>query len=102
MNLYMHRAMRKPTVCICENKGADQLRNYCEADQRLCYSYTNSTIPLLVQPLAIFCNCTAWFVLDLFENHIVVFFHEATHDYVMHFNNANVPTVWFSLSYFLM
>ena len=23
--------MRKPTICICENKGADQLRSNCEA-----------------------------------------------------------------------
>ena len=26
--------MGKPTVCIGENKGADQLRSNCEADQR--------------------------------------------------------------------
>ena len=30
-----------------ENKGADQLRSNCEADQRLCFRYTESTIPLL-------------------------------------------------------
>ena len=28
---------RKPTICICENKGADQLRG---ADQHLCFCYT--------------------------------------------------------------
>ena len=28
--------MGKPTICIGENKGADQLRSNCEADQRLC------------------------------------------------------------------
>ena len=39
--------MRKPAFCICENKDADQLRGNCEADQRLCFSYTDSTIPLL-------------------------------------------------------
>ena len=27
--------------------GADQLRSYCEADRRLCFHYTNGTIPLL-------------------------------------------------------
>ena len=32
---------------ICESKGADQLRSHCEADQRLCFLYTDSTIPLL-------------------------------------------------------
>ena len=41
------RVMRKPTFCICENKDADQLRGNREADQRLCFRYTDSTIPLL-------------------------------------------------------
>ena len=39
--------MRKPDFCICENKDADQLRGNCEADQRLCFRYIESTIPLL-------------------------------------------------------
>ena len=39
--------MRKPFFCICENKDADQLRGNREADQRLCFRYTDSTIPLL-------------------------------------------------------
>ena len=30
-----------------ENKGADQLRGNREADQRLCFRYTDSIIPLL-------------------------------------------------------
>ena len=38
--------MGKPTICIGENKGADQLRSNCEADQRLCFRYMDSTIPL--------------------------------------------------------
>ena len=38
--------MRNPTFCICENKDADQLRGYREADQRLCFHYIDSTIPL--------------------------------------------------------
>ena len=65
--------MRKPAFSICENKDADQLRGNREADQRLCFRYTDSTIPLLpksenFQPLAIFCDCTAWFVSDLVGN----------------------------------
>ena len=40
--------MGKPTICICENKNADQLRGNREADQRLCFRYTDSTIPLLL------------------------------------------------------
>ena len=67
--------MGKPTICIGENKGADQLRGNREADQRLCFRYSDSrpTVPLLLKPLAIFCSCTARFVLDLFGNHIVGF-----------------------------
>ena len=39
--------MRKLALCICENKDADQLRGNREADQRLCYRYTDSTITLI-------------------------------------------------------
>ena len=39
--------MRKPAFCICENKDTDQLRSNCAADQRLCFRYRDSTIPLL-------------------------------------------------------
>ena len=44
---YMSRDVRKQAFCICENKDADQLRGNREADQRLCFRYTDSTIPLL-------------------------------------------------------
>ena len=46
-NKEMSLCMGKPTICIGEYKGADQLRSNCEADQRLCFRYTDSTIPLL-------------------------------------------------------
>ena len=39
--------MRKPMICICENKDADQRHGNREADQRLCFRYLDSTIPLL-------------------------------------------------------
>ena len=51
----------------------------CEADQRLCFCYSDSTIPLLltgirkVKLLALFCACTSRFVSDLIGNHIVGF-----------------------------
>ena len=48
--------MGKPTSCICENKDADQLRGNHEADQRLCFRYTDSTLPLLLNLLACFCD----------------------------------------------
>ena len=44
---YLSLVMRKPAFCICENKDADQLRGNREADQRLIFRYTGSTIPLL-------------------------------------------------------
>ena len=43
----MGRVVRKPAFCICENKDADQLRGNREADQRLCFHHTDSTVPLL-------------------------------------------------------
>ena len=41
--------MGKPTICIGENKGADQLRGNREADQRLCFRHSDSIIPLLLK-----------------------------------------------------
>ena len=46
-NTDISRVMRKPAFCKSENKGADQLRSYCAADQRLCFHCIDSTIPLL-------------------------------------------------------
>ena len=77
--------MEKPTICIGENKGADQLRgSNREADQRLCFRYSDSTVPLLLKSeiskiLALFCAGTGRFVSDLFGNQIVGFSHEAAH-----------------------
>ena len=46
--------------------------SFAESDQRLCFRYTDSTIPLLpifeISTLAIFCDCTARFVSDLVGN----------------------------------
>ena len=44
---HMSHVVRKPALCICENKDADQLRGNREADQRLCFRHIDSTIPLL-------------------------------------------------------
>ena len=43
--------MGKPTICVGENKGADQLRGYREADQRLCFRCTDSRISLLLKSI---------------------------------------------------
>ena len=45
---YMSLCVRKPTICMGENKDADQLRGNREADQRLCFRYTDSTFPPLL------------------------------------------------------
>ena len=38
--------MRKQTICIGENKGAEQLRGSRKADQGLCFRFSERTIPL--------------------------------------------------------
>ena len=46
-NYHLSCHMGKATICSGKNKGADQLCSNCEADQRFCFRYTDSTIPLL-------------------------------------------------------
>ena len=48
-NHYFSHCIRKPRVCICENKGTDQLYSNCIADQHLCIRYSDSTIPILLK-----------------------------------------------------
>ena len=50
----MSHDAKKPAFCLCENKEADQLCSNCTADQRLCFRYSDSTIPLL--PKSTFSN----------------------------------------------
>ena len=69
---YLSRIVRKPDFCLGENKGADQLRGNREADQRLCFRYTDSTISLLLiaffqlsentpsLPVGKVCKCTVY------------------------------------------
>ena len=42
--------MRKPAFCICENKDADQLRGNREADQHLCFRYTDIQSLFFLKP----------------------------------------------------
>ena len=42
-------AWEKPTICIWENKDADQHRGNHEADQCLLFRYNDSTLPLLLK-----------------------------------------------------
>ena len=41
--------MGKATICIGENKDADQLCGNHDADQRLCFRYSDSTISFLLK-----------------------------------------------------
>ena len=64
----LHRKINN--LHMLKNNGADQLRSNCKIDQRPCFRYTNSTIPLLLKSeiftfLACLYDCTGWFVLDL-------------------------------------
>ena len=79
--VHMSRARRKPFFCLCENKGTDQLRGNCEADQCLCFA--TWTVQFLFylhfKHLAFFCDCTALFVLDLVGNPNCCFPHAQAH-----------------------
>ena len=70
----------KTVFCICENKEADQLRGNREADQRLCFRYTDRTIPLLPKSEISSCGCSAWFVSDLVGNPEGRFSHNEAHN----------------------
>ena len=41
-NKMSHR-IRKPTICICQNKGANQLCSNCTAHQCLCFRFVDSS-----------------------------------------------------------
>ena len=70
--------MRKPTISICESKDADQLRSNCEADHRLCFRYTDSTISLHFKLPAIFYDCTGRFFGGPVRKPHCRFSHDAT------------------------
>ena len=66
----MSRVMRNPGFWYAKTKTQISFR---EADQRLCFRYTDSTIPLLpkfqnFKLLFVLCDCTARFVSDLVGN----------------------------------
>ena len=89
--------MGKQTICIGENKGADQLRSNCEADQRLCFRYTDITIPLLslskissLLPSSVLVQpglCRTWS-----EPKLLDFSRTGSNGYV--FNNVSAGKLW--------
>ena len=71
--------MRKPTICICENKDTDQLRGNREADQHLCFRYTDSTIsPLFKSKISNFLPASVTVQPDLCQtcSETTLFSHE--------------------------
>ena len=66
--------MRKLLYGYTKAIGTDKLCGNCAAIERLCVCYIliDSTIALHFKPLAIFCDCTARFVLDLVGKFLVM------------------------------
>ena len=63
--------MRKPALCICENKAADQLSVTAHLISVFVFAsalIAQSLYFMNFKPLAVFCDCTARFVSDLVEN----------------------------------
>ena len=91
--------MGKPTICIGENKGA--------ADQRLCFPYVDSTIPLLskskiscLQPSSVLVQlglCLTWS-----ETTLLVFPRDGSFLKVVHYGNIFVCTKCFIIKITLM
>ena len=69
--------MRKPDFCLCENKGADQLRGSFAVTVKLISAFVFATRIVNISSssyipnfklLACFCDCTGQFVSDLVGN----------------------------------
>ena len=71
--------MRKPTFCICENSGTDQLHsNENKSADKASKKLRKYTTALLSKSKIFICSCTAWVVSCLFGNHIVGL-HDVAH-----------------------
>ena len=46
--VYMSRVVRKPVMCICENKDADQLRVYAKTKTQISFAVTAKLISVFV------------------------------------------------------
>ena len=60
--------MSRMDICLCGNKGADQLCSNCKADQRICFRYSDFKL------LAFFRDFTDRFVSDLVGNRFFLLF----------------------------
>ena len=57
--------MRKPTICIGENKDADQLRGNLKLISAFVFATKKVQSLFFLNLLGVFCDCTARFVSDL-------------------------------------
>ena len=89
--LNMSHLVRKPTICIGENKDADQLRGNREADQRLCFRYLN---PKFQASGSFLCLYRLVCVGPVRKPHCW-FFHEAAHIIVFIFSGC-FQSSWFA------
>ena len=101
----MSHIMRKPTICICENKDADQLRSNHEADQHLCFGYKNSTIPLYskseISSLGHFlCSYSSVCVRPVQKAHCLFSHDAAQKSYNIPTIHASIPCVFLFFSFF--
>ena len=55
--------MRKPAFCICQNKGADQLRSTRTADQPFVFTTSLQPSSMVVQAKAINYGCSNWIII---------------------------------------
>ena len=82
MHLHLSCPMGKPSICIGEKKGADQLCSKC-----LCFHYTDSTLPLLSNPKFpvsshLLCLYSSVCVGHVRKPHCC-FFHEVAHLFML-------------------
>ena len=80
--------MRKPDFCICENRDADLPRCDREADQRLCFRYMDSAIPLLPKS-----EIQARFLSDLVRNPEDRFSHNKAHIFLWRTDNGHLSVI---------
>ena len=101
----MSHCMRRPKLCIYAKTKmqlsfavTDQIRGNREADQRLCFPYTDSTIPLLSKSellslLALFCLYTSRCVGPSRRARMLVCHTKAhiliRHEFIIHFEDHN-------------
>ena len=87
-HLLMSSHIRKQTICIGKNKGADQLCSNCKADQRFVFATQIVQSFFFLNLMGCFCDCICRFVSDLVRNRNW-FPHTTAYFIIMFFNAGN-------------